>query len=80
MSTGNFTNGSLVFRIWRLDGSCDLLAKFQYRSDAELFAQLCVDKNTANGVNKDGSYFYLAVCESEIFAKAFGATPEAGPC
>lgn len=76
MANGNFTNGSLVFRIWRFDGGCDLLGKFQYRSDAEAFAQMCMDRDTGSGANKSNDYFYLAVCESEIFAKAFGAKVE----
>lgn len=73
MSNGNFINGSLVFRIWRFDGGCDLLAKFQYRSDAERFAQLLVEIDDQRGTNKDRAHFYLAVCENEVFAKAFGA-------
>ncbi len=78
MSNGNFTNGSLVFRIWRFDGGCEILAKFQYRNDAEYFAQLCVDRDTANGANKDNTFFYLAVCDRETFAKAFAASNTGG--
>lgn len=78
MSNGNFTNGSLVMRIWRYDGSNDVLAKFQYFSDAELFCKTMLDRDKENGANKDNSWFYLAVCDYECKAKAFG-TKEAKP-
>jgi len=71
MSNTNFTNGALVFRVWRFDGGCEILAKFQYRSDAEDFVQMLVNRDSARGANSDNRSFYLAVCESEVFAKAF---------
>jgi len=73
MSNGNFTHGSLVFRIWRFDGGCEVLAKFQYRNDAECFAQFCVDRDVTNGANKENTYFFLVACDHENYAKAFGA-------
>lgn len=71
MSRGNFTNGSLVLRIWRFDGSSELTAKFQYLSDAVLFCEAKVAQEAERGANKDRSWFYLAVCEDECKAQAF---------
>jgi hypothetical protein len=77
MSYSNFTNGSLVFRIWRFDGGCEILAKFQYRVGAEMFAEAICRDDEARGSNKGGQYFYIAVCENEAWAKAFGAKKDA---
>lgn len=76
MANGNFTNGALVFRIWRFDGGCELIGKFQYRQDAEEFARFYVEQDGKKGANKDGSYFYLVACEYECFAKAFGVSKD----
>lgn len=66
--SGNFTNGSLVMRVWRFDGAADLLAKFQNWGDAATFAKLKAASDEAN--NKD--YFYLAVCDNECKTQGFG--------
>lgn len=71
MSNGNFSSGALVLRIWRFDGSSELIAKFQYWGDALVFAGAMFDRDKANGSNKDRSWFYLAVCEYECKAQAF---------
>lgn len=57
----NFANGSLVFRIWHFDGSGEVLAKFQYFSDAKAFAE----RRAAEETREDISVFYLAACEAE---------------
>lgn len=59
MSGSNFTNGSLVMRIWRFDGSGDMLAKFQYFSHALEFAKEQAAKESSQDI------FYLAVCDHE---------------
>ena len=65
MST-NFTNGSLVMRVWNFDGSGEMIAKFQYFSDAKKFAEM-----QAAATPDDCNYFYLAVCDSECDFKAY---------
>jgi len=40
--------------------------------------RFCVDRDTANGANKDNTFFYLAVCNRETFAKAFAASNTGG--
>ncbi len=70
-SYSNFVSGALVMRVWRFDGSAELLAKFQYYSDAKDFAQSRVDHDKQRGGNPDGRYFYLAVCEAECSVQAF---------
>lgn len=60
MAGSNFPNGSLVMRIWRFDGSGEMLAKFQYFSDALSFA-----KANAEKISGDQDYFYLAICDHE---------------
>lgn len=78
-SYSNFTSGALLMRVWRFDGSAELLAKFQYYGDAKDFGQMLVNKDRERGSNSDGSYFYLAVCESECSAQAFFDTETVKP-
>lgn len=66
MAGSNFPNGSLVMRIWRFDGSGDMIAKFQYFSDALSFAEAAAKK-----IAGDQDYFYLAVCDHENAFKCF---------
>ena len=54
----NFTNGAMVFRVWP-DGSGEVMAKFQYKSHAELFAKAIAEKDTCE--RNDCEHFYLAV-------------------
>lgn len=70
-SYSNFTNGSLVMRVWRFDGSAELLSKHQYFDHAKAFAQMMIDRDRDRGGNEDGRYFYLAVCEAEASVQAF---------
>lgn len=70
MNNGNFTNGSLVMRIWRFDGGVELLGKFQYFQDAVNFGEMKLKHDEERGANKDFSYFFLAVCDSECEAQA----------
>ena len=56
----NFTNGALVFKIWRGDGSGEVLAKFQYMQDAKRWAEFYTQN-----ADKSNSWFLTAVCESE---------------
>ncbi|MBD9456018.1 hypothetical protein IB244_31650 [Rhizobium sp. RHZ02] len=67
----NFTNGALVMMIWRFDGSSEIVAKFQYMRDAKMFCEAKIADDAQRGANKDGSWFYLAVCESECEAQAY---------
>lgn len=67
----NFTSGALLMRVWRFDGSAELLGKFQYYSDAKDFGQMRVGQDKERGANTDGRYFYLAVCEAECSVQAF---------
>lgn len=60
----NFTNGSLVFRMWK-DGSGEVLAKFQYFSMAKDWA-----KSEANRPDGNGMY-YVAVCDAENKFQAY---------
>jgi hypothetical protein len=69
MSNGNFTNGSLVMRVWQFDGCSELLAKFQYFGDAQDFAKTMAAK--AYGSDNENKYFYLAVCDYECKTQAF---------
>lgn len=78
-SYSNFLNGALLMRVWRFDGSAELLAKFQYYSDAKAFGQLMTDRDKERGANDDGSYFYLAVCETECSVQAFLAPETVKP-
>lgn len=67
----NFTNGALVFRIWRFDGSGEVIAKFQYMSDAEAFAQGKATEDAGRRPVDAAQWFYLVACESECRVKAF---------
>lgn len=60
MAGSNFPNGSLVMRIWRFDGTGEMLAKFQYFSDALSFAKWSAERASA-----DQDIFYLAICDHE---------------
>jgi hypothetical protein len=70
MSNGNFTNGSLVMRIWRFDGGVEMMAKFQYFSDAVAFGEMLLTRDKERGANENCSYFYMAVCDYEGKAQA----------
>ncbi len=76
MSNGNFPNGSLVMRVWRFDGSGEILAKFQYFFDAELYCKAKMAWDTENKANRENQFFYLAVCDYECKFRAFGAKGE----
>jgi hypothetical protein len=76
MSYSNFTNGTLVFRVWRFDGGTEILAKTQYWDQAALLCEALLARDTERKANSDQSYFYLAVCENEVKAQAFGAKIE----
>lgn len=73
MSNGNFTNGSLVLRLWRFDGGTEMMGKFAYYDDAKLFAKILMDRDLERSDGTPKAYFYLAVCDYECSAKAFGA-------
>lgn len=66
MSNSNFPNGSLVMRVWRFDGHAELIAKFQYWSDAADFAKA----KAASEPN--AHFFFLAVCDYECKTQGFG--------
>lgn len=70
MSNGNFTNGSLVMRVWKFDGDSELVAKFQYWGDACDFADAYAAKHPG-----EDKWFMLAVCDNELRAKAFMPAP-----
>jgi hypothetical protein len=75
----NFTNGALVMRVWKFDGNTELLAKFQYWDQAEMFAQAMLDRDLQRRNETDKiplGYFYLSVCENECRVRAFGAKEE----
>lgn len=71
MAYSNFTNGALVMRVWRFDGNTELIAKFQYYSDAKAFASMAVARDLGRNANGEDRWFYLAVCENECEAQAF---------
>lgn len=77
MSNGNFTNGSLAMRVWRFDGTGEVLAKFQYFSDAELYCNARMADDKERGANKDRAFFYLAVCDYECKFRAFDTKEDA---
>lgn len=56
----NFTNGTLVFKIWRADGSGEVVAKFQYLTHAKDWA-----KHYTENADKSNDWFYVVVCEYE---------------
>ncbi len=56
----NFVNGALVFKIWRRDGSGEVIAKFQYTMHAKHWAEFY-----ASGCDKSNEWFLVVVCESE---------------
>jgi hypothetical protein len=62
-ATTNFTNGSLVLRVWRFDGGTEVMAKFQYYGMAKAWCA---------SLPYDASYFHIAVCDHENEARAFG--------
>jgi hypothetical protein len=68
----NFLNGALVMRMWRFDGSSEMLGKFAYFDHAKDFAAMMLARDAERGANADNRWFYLAVCESENEAQAFG--------
>ena len=60
----NFDNGALVFRLWRQDGSGEIVGKFAYMNDAKTFAAACMRRDEALATDDAfRDYFYLAVCE-----------------
>lgn len=72
MTYSNFTNGALVLRVWKFDGDTEILGKFQYMDMAEMFAKQLYDQEIFRYNKKSLDYFYLAVCENECRARAFG--------
>lgn len=75
----NFPSGSLVMRVWRFDGGTELIGKFAYFDHAKKFAGSMFDEDMELGritVDKP-DWFYLAVCDDECSAKAFGVRVEA---
>ncbi|CDM57644.1 hypothetical protein LPB79_13040 [Rhizobium sp. T136] len=72
----NFTSGALVMMIWRFDGSSELIAKFQYMRDAQMFCEAKLADDENRGANKEGGWFYLAVCESDCEARAYSKAAE----
>lgn len=77
MSYSNFTNGAIVLRVWKFDGDTELLAKFQYWDQAEMFAQSMLDRDLSRRNETDSAktplgYFYISVCENECRVRAFG--------
>ena len=77
MSTTYFPNGSLVLRVWRFDGTSELIGKFQYFDDAKLFAASLFERDKERGADLK-NWFYLAACDAECEVKAFGTKLE-GP-
>lgn len=71
MSGKNFTNGSLVMRVWRFDGSVELIGKFQYFDDAKAFAHMALERDVTRKADLS-QWFYLAVCDNECEAQAYG--------
>jgi hypothetical protein len=77
----NFTNGALVMRVWKFDGDTELLAKFQYWDQAEMFAQSMLDRDLirrdeTDSAKKPLGYFYISICENECRVRAFGTKEE----
>jgi hypothetical protein len=70
MSNGNFTNCSLVMRIWRFYGGVEIVAKFQYFVDAVAFGEMLLTRDKEYETNKEFAYFYMAVCDYECKAQA----------
>lgn len=67
----NFTNGALVFRIWRFDGTSEIISKHQYTGDAEDFARMKAADDAEKRPDDAGRWFYLVACEHECRARAF---------
>lgn len=77
MTYSNFTNGAIVLRVWKFDGDCELLAKFQYWDQAEMFAQAMLSRdlqrrNETDATQKPLEFFYLSIFENECRVRAFG--------
>jgi hypothetical protein len=70
----NFTNGSLVLLVWPLTGGTEIVANFQYYSDAKDFAEAQAKK-----INPTSNVFYIAVCDYENEAKAYFKSVEVQP-
>jgi hypothetical protein len=68
---GNFHNGSLVFRVFS-DGSCELMAKFQYLPDAERYA-----RSRASGDDGTCSVGFIAVCDYSCSAHIYPVVKDA---
>ncbi len=62
----NFINGSLVFRVWRVDGSGEVLAKFRYMNDAKTFALAHVST-----CDRTDDWFLLAICEHDCEVQTY---------
>lgn len=60
--TTNFTNGSIVFRAWGMLESGEILAKFQYFSDANAWAKLKAEEDAKK---RDHKTSYIAICDHE---------------
>ena len=76
----NFTNGSLVFRVWGFDGGGEIIAKFQYYPDARAFAEMLATNDREHRPEDSKKWFYLAVCDNENDMRAyFPIKPEGRP-
>lgn len=81
MTYSNFTNGAVVFRLWKFDGDTEVISKHAYMDHAEMFAKQMLDRDAQRKAENGGGemgYFYIAVCENECRAKAFGTKVEKG--
>lgn len=66
----DFTNGTIVAKVWRFDGGSDMVAKFQNFADACAWAKLFPYST---------DWFYVAVCSSDPQVRAFGVNePRSG--
>ena len=65
----NFTNGSLVMRLWNFDGTGEVIAKFQYFGDAKDFAAMKARADAEQ--EKCDDWFYVAVCDDQCDMQAF---------
>jgi hypothetical protein len=64
-NNGNFHNGALVFRVWK-DGSGEIIAKFQYLTDAERYAD-----QRAKGDDGTSAVAFVAVCEFNCYMRSY---------
>lgn len=69
MSNGNFTNGSVVFRVWS-DGSGDIIAKFQYMPDAQRYAE-----QRASEDDGTSAAAFIAFCDFDCDMRSYRVVP-----